>query len=156
MSDYTPSWELDSEAEFASRNEYPAEFTHGGGVEFEQEWEPTAVGDSGSHSPPRVCTLGKERHPEMYLATGAYFETVSEWEITYCEGHGFTIEAESETFPPDDEVDLHVYGTRVADADTVSATVRQAGPLTLTTDEMSGTLYRLFATGCLLCGGEAE
>ncbi|MHB9286608.1 hypothetical protein ACKVMT_06165 [Halobacteriales archaeon Cl-PHB] len=162
MSDYTPTWQADSGSvgQIADSDKY------GSGLDFDHSQNrKTSAMDKPDRQKSALNTFhpesfGPERCPTLILTNARagegdqrYCEVLEDCTISGCMKHrSFTVTG-SAPFPPDVPLVLSVFGTREGDTDEVPVTVESADPLTLSTDVESGTLSRLVATGCLVCGG---
>ena len=155
----TPTWDV----AFSDVPETPEEEKYGGGLDFEGD-EQNDRDDAALNLPAEEPAWGPERHPRLVLSgqkNGArYHQELVSFDIEQggcgCGGQ-FLVTGQVGEFPPDwDTLRLSVFGVRGGDADRLSVEVLEADPLTLTVNEESGCLYRLWATGCLVCrrGGE--
>jgi len=165
MSDYTPTWQTDgsSVGQIAESDKY------GGGLDFDHsKTRKTSAMEKPDREEPALDTFrpesfGPERCPTLILTNARagegdqrYCEVLEDYTISGCMKHrSFTVTG-SAPFPPDIPLELSVFGTRECDTDQVPVTVESADPLTLRTDAESGTLSRIVATGCLVCGGDPD
>jgi len=102
---------------------------------------------------PEEPTWGEERHPRVVVSVPGrqYNETLEDFILHRCDEGGYELAGDIVRFPPTDELVITVFGVRKGDTDRVDGQVADAGPLTVMVGEESGTLYRLWATGCLIC-----
>lgn len=165
--DYQPTFALGSSSPYESVDDYPEGFKHGGGVDFEDDWDPpeTPASNTSRNTP---ASFGRERHPSIVVAP----VVTNNPTIHRCEsgdGVRYVISIETRDVPETlldadmagEPVWVGIFGTRKGDADHVEAEIRDirarrgggaAIVLALPMGE-NGTLYRRAATGCLVCRG---
>lgn len=173
---------------FDSLRALPAGWRYGDGLEWTDEWDgPTSPGGDVDPDPlpPLVERLGEPRHPAAFVGEGGAGVIRLDAPRLAChdclesDGFRWVVAGEVDDVPgdildadqDDDTVPLGIFGTRKGDTATLDATVSQFRPtddgrirlilaveLESDTDE-HGTLYRWWATGCLVCrddGGDSR
>lgn len=166
--EYVPSWKR--EVPPAGPDRIPDDEKYGSGTYPDTGRVETSEKSESSEDPHATieklntpATFDDLRHPSVFLGTppgeGHYFETIENPSIKLhgCDNDhsSYVINGHVDSFPPGEDLEISVFGIWEGDTATgISVEIIDANPIKLLVREDNATLYRWWANGCPLCGGD--